>query len=208
MTSALCCAHDAGSGSGWRPWRVTATAASDRSGGLRRLPVRWRPRGRGRKARRGDIRTAALLLLRRGAAQRLPDHAGGRGAQRGRLAAEPRLGLPGAAAARGRGPDPLAGVRRAQAVRAHRRGPCARWSSAASRQPGAVGADERRRQQRGPRAGQAHARGRLRVLAGDAHGQRGADRPRPARCWRAPGATSTGSSPTARPTAVRWTRTR
>ena len=46
--------------------------------------------------------------------ERLPDHAGGRAALRRRLAPEPRLRLPGASAARGRGPDPLAGRRRAQ----------------------------------------------------------------------------------------------
>ena len=53
-------------------------------------PARRRPRGAARAARRG-------------AAQRLPADAGDRAALRRRLAAEPRLGLPGAPAARGRG---------------------------------------------------------------------------------------------------------
>src|SRR5207247_10140167 len=43
---------------------------------------------------------------RRGAAERLPGDAGARAAERGRLAPEPRLGLPRAAAPRLRGPDP------------------------------------------------------------------------------------------------------
>ncbi len=81
------------------------------------------PRGRGRKARRGDIRTAALLLLaeepRNG--YQIMQEVQERSAAG--VAPEPGLGLPGAAAARGRGPDPLAGDRRAQAVRHHRRRP-------------------------------------------------------------------------------------
>ena len=63
---------------------------------------------------------------RRGAAQRLPGDAGAREPQRRRVAAEPRLGLPRAPAARRRGPRPQRGPRRRQRLRAHRRGPQAR----------------------------------------------------------------------------------
>ena len=115
----------------------------------------------------------------RGAAQRLPDHAGGPGAQRRRLAPEPRLGLPGAGAARGRGPDPLGGGRRAQAVRDHRRRSRARSRSEAP--------SDRRRGSRWATSavGEAQELGRLmrevasRVRPGDAHGQRGPDRQGP-----------------------------
>ena len=156
-------------------------------------PGRWartRSQGAARRHPHGGAAAAGG-----GAAQRLPDHAGGPGAQRRHLEPEPRLGLPGAGAARGRGPDPHAGERRAQAVRDHRRGPRGR-GRARQRPAGSVGADGRRRRWLA-RAGKAHARGRLRVRAGDAHGQRGPDRQGTPACWRQPAATSTGSSPTA-----------
>ena len=130
-------------------------------------------RGGGRKARRGDIRTAALLLLAeepRNGYQIMQEIAG---AQRRRLAPQPRLGLPRPAAARGRGPDPLRGGGRAQALPAHRRGSRA-GQRARSRAARAVGADERRVWLEGTRARQDHARGRRRLRAGDAHRQRGA----------------------------------
>ena len=66
--------------------------------------ARTRPQG----APRGHPHGCAAAA-RGGAAQRLPDHAGGPGAQRRHLEPEPRLGLPGAGAARGRGPDPHPG---------------------------------------------------------------------------------------------------
>ena len=65
------------------------------------------PRGRGRKARRGDIRTAALLLLAEEPRNGYPIMQEVEERSERRLAPEPRLGLPGARAARGRGPDPL-----------------------------------------------------------------------------------------------------
>ena len=58
------------------------------------------------RRRRGDVRPALLLLLAeepRNGYQLMQDD---RGAQRRALAPEPRLGLPGARPARGRGPDP------------------------------------------------------------------------------------------------------
>ena len=61
--------------------------------------------GRGRR-RRGDVRTGAAAAAGRGGPQRLPADADDRGAQRRAVAPEPRLGLPDAGPARGRGPDP------------------------------------------------------------------------------------------------------
>ena len=165
-----------------RPGVVATAAIGRRWTGTarrpRRLPVR-RVRTRGRRtwrraqgAARGHPHRGAAAA-RRGAAQRLPDHAGGAGAQRRRLAPEPRLGLPRPAAARGRGPDPLRGARRAQGLPAHRRRPRPR-RGARSRAARPLGADERRRRREGPRARQDHARGRLRLRAGHARRQRGA----------------------------------
>ena len=79
--------------------RALASAALAGPG---RRAFRSRAQGAARRHPHGGAAAAG-----RGAAQRLPDHAGGRGAQRRGLASQPRLGLPGAAAARGRGPDPL-----------------------------------------------------------------------------------------------------
>ena len=107
---------------------VTATPAPDAARGSGRVwrpvrcwPVRlrpWRRGGWGSVRRSARTRTQGATRghpHRRaaaaggGAAQRLPDHAGGPGAKRRHLEPEPRLGLPGAGAARGRGPDPHAG---------------------------------------------------------------------------------------------------
>ena len=74
-------------------------------------PRDGRGRGRGR-ARRGDVRLALLRLLAEEPAQRLSADADDRGAQRRPLAPEPRLGLPHAGSARGRGPDPVGRGRR------------------------------------------------------------------------------------------------
>ena len=65
-------------------------------------PVRRRPRPPAPRRRPAGAADAA----RRGAAQRLPADADDRGAQRRPVAPEPRLGLPDAGPARGRGPDP------------------------------------------------------------------------------------------------------
>ena len=105
-----------------------------------------------------------------------------------------------------------AGERRTQALRAHRRR--ARLPEGSRRGQGrAVGADERRRQRSGRRAGQADPGGWVCVRADHAHRKRCADGARPARCWRAPGATSTASSgrasrraPTARAPRARTSR--
>ena len=70
-----------------------------------RAPVRPRLRPRPAGAPRRRPRRPARPA-RRGAAQRLRADAGDRGAQQRRLAAEPRLGLPGALPARGRGTRP------------------------------------------------------------------------------------------------------
>ena len=145
-------------------------------------------------ARRHPHRGAAAA--RRGAAQRLPDHAGGRGAQRRRLAPEPRLGLPAPCAARGRGPDPLRGGRRAQALRDHRRGPRPR-RRARPRAARAVGADERRVRLEGARARQAHARGRRRPSCRSCAPAARSSWSRPQGARRPRAASSTGSSPTA-----------
>ena len=152
--------------------------------------------GRGRKARRGDIRTAALAAACRGAAQRLPDHAGGRGAQRRRVAAEPRLGLPRARAARGRGPDPLRGDRRAQGLRADRRGTEARRGT----RPGAPAPWE---QMSGDVTAEVVEIRRImrevdvRLRSGHAHRQPGADLQGSRRARRDPPRASTASSATA-----------
>ena len=150
-------------------------------GGFGGFPGGGGPRGRGRKARRGDIRTAALLLLaeepRNGyqIMQEVEERSDGvwspsPGSVYPALAQLEDEGLIRSEEADGRklfaltdaGRRPGRGARRGQA--------------------GAVGADERRRQRRGARAGQADARGRLRLRPGDAHRQRGADAPAPARC--------------------------
>ena len=73
-----------------------AGAASGRGFGFGGFPPGGGPRGRGRKARRGDIRTAALLLLAEEPRNGYQIMQEVRGAQRRRLAPEPRLGLPGA----------------------------------------------------------------------------------------------------------------
>ena len=100
---------------GWLGWLAMAGQrhhhGRHRHGGRARLPVRrpvglrtrW-PHGsrRGGRARRGDVRAGDSRPARRGAAQRLPAHAGDRATERGRLGAHPGLGLPGAPAARGR----------------------------------------------------------------------------------------------------------
>ena len=56
-------------------------------------------------------------------AERLPAHPGDRAAHGGRVEAEPRLGLPGPPAARGRRPGPRRRVRGQARLRAHGRGP-------------------------------------------------------------------------------------
>ena len=84
--------------------------------GLRR-PTRPRPARRPRRHPRGDPDPP-----RRGADARLPDHPGDLGAERRQLDAEPRLGLPHPAAARGRGSHRARRVRvRPTRVRADRR---------------------------------------------------------------------------------------
>ena len=101
------------------------------------------PRGRGRKARRGDIRTAALLLLaeepRNGyqIMQEVQERSDGV------WRPSPGSVYPALAQLEDEGSDPLAGARRSQAVRADRRGPRAD-RAARRREAGAVGADERR----------------------------------------------------------------
>ena len=83
-----------------------ATATAEAHGGRRSVGRRGGPRPfpRPRPPRRRPRRAARAP--RRGAAQRLRADAGDRAAQRGRLAPEPRLDLPGAPAARGRGAGP------------------------------------------------------------------------------------------------------
>ena len=82
-------------------------------------PLRPRPARRPRRHPRRDPDAP-----RRGADARLPDHPGDLGAQRRQLDAEPRLGLPDAPAARGRGPDRARRLRvRPARLRADRGGP-------------------------------------------------------------------------------------
>ena len=78
---------------------------------------------RGRRARRGAVKAAVLVPAGRGAPQRLRADAGDRGPQRGRLAPEPRLDLPGAGDDGGRGPDQGRRLRRPACLRDHRRRP-------------------------------------------------------------------------------------
>ena len=75
------------------------TGRHRRRGAATSAPGRLRPACGPRRHPRGDPRAA-----RRAADARLPDHPGARRADRRRVAAEPRLGLSHAAAARGRGP--------------------------------------------------------------------------------------------------------
>ena len=110
------------------------------------------PRGRGRKARRGDIRTAALLLLaeepRNGyqIMQEVEERSDGV------WRPSPGSVYPALAQLEDEGLIRSEESRRAQAVRADRRR--ARAARAARRaEAGALGADERRRQRRRPRAG-------------------------------------------------------
>ena len=141
--------RDGSAGSRW-PAAITTTAAAATAaagfwfGGPMGFGGPGGPcggRGRGARAPRRRPRRAAHPA-RRGAAQRLPADAGDRAPQRGRLAPEPRLGLPGAPAARGRGPGALRGDRRPQAVPPHRRGP--RGRRGGRRRGRAVGRGQRR----------------------------------------------------------------
>ncbi len=142
-----------------RGFRGGPDGVSARSASASAPAVRGRARAQGAPRRHPHGRAAAA---RRGAAQRLPDHAGGRGAQRRRLAPEPRLGIPGAAAARGRGPDPLEEIDGRKLFGLTDAGR-AQLEDRARGRARAVGADERRRQRRGARVRRADARGRLRV---------------------------------------------
>ena len=153
-------------------------------------------RRRGRKARRGDVRTAALILL----------------------AEEPRNGyqimqeLESAATASG-GRAPARSTRRCSSSRT--RGSCAPRSSTDARSsasprparprspsaradaPAPMGGVHARRQRRRRRAGRAHEGGRLRLHAGRA-GRRGEPSwPRPRRCSPTRAGRCTASSPTA-----------
>src|SRR5690349_23478876 len=89
-----------------------------------RWPSRLRPRAWTR-AGPGPAQRAAggARLAGRAADARLRDDPGAGEPHRWHLAAEPRLGLPDAAAARGRGPDHGRADRGSQAVHAHRGGP-------------------------------------------------------------------------------------
>ena len=169
------------------------------------------PRGRGRKARRGDIRTAALLLLNEEPRNGYQIMQEVQERSDGVWRPSPGSVIPGAAAAGGRGPDPRAGAGWAQAVPADRRGPRVR-QGARRGQAGAVGADERRCLRPGARAGQVDPRGRLRLHAGGEDRQRGADGRGSQGARRRRGKTCTGSSPTAIPARaiprpVSWART-
>ncbi len=153
------------------------------------------PRGRGRKARRGDIRTAALLLL----------------------AEEPRNGyqIMQEVEERSEGvwrPSPgsvypaLAqledeGLIRSEEIDGRKLfaitdAGTAVLGGAPGRPAGAVGGDERLGQRPRPRARTADAGGRLRLRAGDAAPATRPRWPPPARCSCAPAKTSTASSPT------------
>ena len=82
----------------------------------------WARGMRGPKARRGDVRAAILSVLSDAAAQRLPGDPGDRRADQRGLEAQSRFDLPDPAAARGRGTGGPGRRRRAQGVRADRRG--------------------------------------------------------------------------------------
>ncbi len=159
----------------------SATSAGGPFGGSGQRAARSRSQGPPRRHPHGGAAAAG-----RGAAQRLPDHAGGGGAQRRRLATEPRLGLPGARAARGRGPDPLGGDRGAQAVRAHRRRTQAFVQERGTDKPAPWEQMSGEFSSQAHELGQADARGRVRLRAGDAHRQRGPGRQGPRRARRRP----------------------
>ena len=114
----------------------TPRAPRIRATGLRAPVLRRRPQGRPRGHPRDHPRPPG-----RGADARLPDHPGGVGADRRRMAPQPRLRLPDAPAARGRGARSDADEQRPAGVRAHRR-------------PGA----SRRRRFRAPPPGRPQAR--------------------------------------------------
>ena len=134
------------------------------------------PRGRGRKARRGDIRTAALLLLaeepRNGyqIMQEVEERSDGV------WRPSPGSVYPALQQLEDEGLIRSRGDRRAQAVRADRRGTQRTSRSAASDAPAPW------EQMSGDVSDQAHELGKLirevasAFVAGDAHRQRGADR--------------------------------
>ena len=125
---------------------------------------------RGPRVRRGDVRSAILDVLRsaaetRRAGQRLPGHPADRRAQRRRLAAQPRLGLPDHPAAPGRGaasrPTTSAAARPcASPTRARPTSPSTPTSSPPSggRSTGADREDGRRSPTSSPRSARSWAR--------------------------------------------------
>ncbi len=110
-------AHAGGARGADRP-APHARRAVQRSGPIRRWPPRSRPGTGSRSPRRRPAGSPSTA--RRGAPQRLPADADDRGAQRRPVASEPRVGVSDAGPARGRGPDPLHGVRWVPPVRDHR----------------------------------------------------------------------------------------
>ena len=174
----------------------------DRPGAERR-PARLRPArsgSAGPKVRRGDVRAAILDVLAVGADERLPDHPADRRAQRRRLEAEPRLGLPDRAAARGRGPrrgprgrgPPAAArspTRAARYVEEHPDELAATWRAVRRRPP------TPRTTAPGPEAG--HRPGDGRGVADRRRPAPRSSRPRPPRSSPTPGAGSTACSPRA-----------
>ncbi len=155
------------------------------------------PRGRGRRARRGDIRTAALLLLaeepRNGyqIMQEVQERSGGMwspspGSVYPALQQLEDEGLIRTEESEGRKLFAITDEGRALLAERGADRP-APWEQTGD----GAGGDARARK--------AHARGRLRVRAGDANGQRGSDRQGRAACSREPAAICTGSSPTATP---------
>src|SRR3954468_11229001 len=141
-----------------------------RSGLRPRLRPALRPPRPPRSAWRRPRRRPAAP--RRGAAQRLRAHAGDRGAQRGRLAPEPRLDLPRARPARGRGPCRGDEGPRPR-VRPHRHGPRARRvASRGARR--ALEGRQRRLPEGSRRAARSDDAARRRGDAGRLGGHRGA----------------------------------
>ena len=174
---------------GGRPLRPRLSRAAARAAG----PPRRRPLRHPRRAPHGEPRRA-------GAGQRLPGHPADRRAQRGGVAAQPRLGLPDHPAAPGRGPGGDRRRARPQDAGADRRGRDVRRRARrrAGRGVGgrsiAASATRRRRfADLKPEIGQVMGAVWQIVTSGSERSSA-----RRSTCSSRPGASSTASSPTAR----------
>ena len=181
-------------GEGFAAARTGSASWAGRHGRRHRAPsaraARLRAPGGPRRHPRRDPRAP-----RRGADARLPDHPGARRADRRRLAAEPRLRLPDAPAARGRGARPR--DRRPSPASASTSSPTPGREQAA-RRTRAVDSGRRRERERARRAARSRPPGARRDAPGRPRRAppRRSSPPRP--CCATRGARSTGCWPRTR----------